>query len=526
MTLSIPNPYLAEVIQTLPRLLSLFDGDRSSRSYGMGDRYFWAWGLIDFGNGTFQGAAHGLARLWHSGLWPYNTPKHQFISRINSLFVGASKLTRKDGSLEEAFPNEGSFCVTALVAFDLICALELLKTEIDTKTRTDWLAIIQPMIAYINKRDETHAIISNHLATAVAALVRWHNLTDDTCSELRAKELLDRILTYQSSEGWFNEYEGADPGYQSLCTYYLADIHLIRPDWKLIAPLRKSIQFLTHFAHPDGSFGGLYGSRCTRFYYPAGILALADEIPEAALLSDFMADSIQKQTVVTLRAMDEPNLVPMFNAYCWAAAISETTVVDEKPGVDLLPALDSRPMRLHYSHAGLLIDRGERHYTIISTHKGGVVSHFLNKELTRFDAGLVITNPKGCMASTQNYSSANSIKWLDNQQLVIESDFVPMPKRLPQPWQFIILRLFSISFFRFSPVREFVKKQLVKMLISGANPWKAKNSRKICLGQNLTIDDQCELPAGYQRVTDMQAFVSIHMASQGYWQAQDEQVNS
>ena len=108
------NPYLKEIRANLPRLLSLFDNDRTSFSYGIGDRYHWAWGLIDFGNGTFQGAAHGLARLWSAGLWPYPTTRSLFLERIDSIIQAASKLTRWDGSLEEAFPYEGSYCVTAL----------------------------------------------------------------------------------------------------------------------------------------------------------------------------------------------------------------------------------------------------------------------------------------------------------------------------------------------------------------------------------------------------------------------------
>ena len=45
---------------TLPRVLSLFDNDITSKSFGIGDRKFWAWAIIDFPNGTFQGAAHVL----------------------------------------------------------------------------------------------------------------------------------------------------------------------------------------------------------------------------------------------------------------------------------------------------------------------------------------------------------------------------------------------------------------------------------------------------------------------------------
>lgn len=523
MLVDTENQYLDQIYNTLPRLMALFDTDLSSKSYGMGDRYFWAWGLIDFGNGTFQGASHGLSRLWRHGLWPYATSKEYFIKKIDAMFVGAENLTRPDGSLEEAFPNEGSFCVTALVAFDLLNTLDLLNEDIDVTTKERWQAIVQPLIGYLLKTDETHAIISNHLATAVAALVRWHFLTQELIVEKRAQQLLEVMLSHQSAEGWFKEYEGADPGYQSLCTYYLADVHSVRPDWHLLEPLRKSIQFLWHFAHPDGSFGGIYGSRCTRFYYPAGILALATEIDEAASLAAFMANSIAKQCVVSLQAMDEPNLIPMFNSYCWAATLAKKIDSSHMIATLELPALLTGSYRKYYKQAGLIIDRGQRHYSVISIHKGGVVSHFVDKKQFVYDTGVVVKNNKGLLGSTQTYSSSNSIEWVDDQTLILESSISEMPKQLPNPWKFLALRLLCVSVFRIAPLREWVKQQLVRLLITGTKFWPVQNQRLIKLGMELSIEDKLTLPNGYKQVNDNNVFIPIHMASQGYWQVQDEE---
>ena len=50
-------------------------------------------------------------------------------------------------------------------------------------------------------------------------------------------------------------------------------------------------------------------------------MELADEIPEAAILSEFMKNSIKDQKVVTLSAVDEPNLIPMFNSYACSAVM-------------------------------------------------------------------------------------------------------------------------------------------------------------------------------------------------------------
>jgi hypothetical protein len=516
----VANTYLKEVQANLPRLLALIDRDQTSGSYGMADRYHWAWGLIDFGNATFQGMANGLARLWCSGLWPYGTQQPHFVKRIDSLYLGAAKLTRADGSLEEAFPNEGSFCVTALVAFDLLVALDLLKHQVGVEKRMSWLAVVRPMIEYLLKVEETHAIISNHLATAVAALVRWHQLTGDKDAEIRARQLMDRILENQSEEGWFREYQGADVGYQSLCTCYLADVHQLRPDWQLLEPIRRSIQFMWHFAHPDGSFGGLYGSRCTRFYYPAGVMALADEIPEAGTLATQMAKSIAGERVVTLSSIDEPNLIPTFNSYCWAAALACTSASVQSTPLPKLPAQLRDPMRLYFPKAGVLIDRGESHYTIIATGKGGITYHFATDNPPVIDAGVVVRNARGQLASSQGSSELEINE--EKGVLTIVASIFPMPKQRPNPWQFLVLRLMCVSIFKVPLVREFIKRILVRLLITGSAPWPLKNKRILFLGKDLTIQDETELKPGYEIVKGVNSFVPIHMASQGYWQRQDE----
>jgi len=513
------NPYLPQIHQVLPRLLSLFDDDTTSDSCGMGDRYHWAWGLIDFGNATMQGSAHGLARLWKNGLWPYSTTLHLFLRRIDRMFEATAALARRDGSLEEAFPNEGSYCVTALVAYDLLCALDLLRGDIPETTAQKWTGIVAPLIGFLHTSDETHAFISNHLATAAAALARWHATTGCERSEARAAALLRRILDRQSSEGWFCEYEGADPGYQTLCTYYLADLHTLRPDWRLLEPLERSVGFLNHFAHPDGSFGGLYGSRSTRFYYPAGFEELAPLVPRANALRTFMGRSVASMRTVTLVCMDAPNLAPMFNAYCKAAALHAKTPEDPAPE-STLPAFTLRTPR-HFPEAGLFVDGGERHYTIVGTNKGGCVVHFRDRKLVRYDGGIVIRRKNGDLGSTQSASAENRVA-IDERRIVVKAPVTKMNKRLPSPANFLLLRLLCCTVFRIRSLREWAKRLLVRLLITGKNTWPIENTREILLGEELAINDATILPEGYERVTIPGPFVAIHMASQGYWQIQDE----
>ena len=296
-------------------------------------------------------------------------------------------------------------------------------------------------------------------------------------------------------------------------------MHRIRPDWHLLEPLRSSIRFLQHFAHPDGSFGGIYGSRCTRFYYPAGVLALASDIPEAAALSNFMGLSVAQKTTVTLSTIDEPNLIPMFNAYAWAAVeYNQTDPISPK----LIPAVEQASFRRFYSEAGLLIDRGPSHYSIISTHKGGIVYHFSDQYPTPLiDTGIVMMNPLLRYGSTQGYSRDNIVK-LSRDEICITAYFTEMPKRSPDPLQFLIIRFLSITAFRSSTIREWIKACLVNLLITRRKVWHISNRRHIRLGSRVTIEDSHRNLKGYKVLQEHGPFVAIHMASQGYWQIQDE----
>ena len=516
-----PNPCLDQVYRALPRLLALYDTDPLSPTCGLGDRTLWAWKLIDFGNATFQGAAHGLARLVAHGLLPEWLSEAAALRRLDAMVRGAGTLCRGNGSLEEAFPHEASFCVTALVACDILTATDLLADRLDDAARTRHLDVVRPLIAFLRRADETHGFISNHLAVAAQALYRWARVTGET-SDREGQRLLDRILAGQSGEGWFREYEGADPGYQTLCTTHLAGLHAVRPDLGLLEPLRRSVQCLWHFAHPDGSFGGLYGSRNTRFYHPAGIEALAADVPEAAALAQHMRRAIASHTTITLDAIDEPNLVPLFNDYCWAAA-TVAARGDDEADVPAVPACGNDTWRRQFPDAGLLIDKTPSHYTIVSWHKGGVCYRFpLDGGAPHVDVGVAARSPRGTLFSTQAYQRDNVLD-VEGDTLTVTAALVAMRQALPSPFQFVVLRLLACTVMRWRRFGDWVKKALVRKLITGRTVAPVRNRRTIRLGDDFAIADEWHGDAkGFTRVACEAPFRSIHMASQGYWQRQDD----
>ena len=156
---TIENPYISIVHRNLPRLLSLYNLDTTHPLCGCGDRRYWAWKLVDFPNGTFQGAAFGLSKLLTAGMLPKGIDKVAILRRIEQMISVIPILTDHKGSLSEALPNEGSFCVTGLVLSDCLGAIDSLDKLIDTPRREELIMYLQPLAKFLMCQDETHGMI-------------------------------------------------------------------------------------------------------------------------------------------------------------------------------------------------------------------------------------------------------------------------------------------------------------------------------------------------------------------------------
>ena len=128
---------------------------------------------------------------------------------------------------------------------------------------------------------------------------------------------------------------------------------------------------------------------------------------------------------------------------------------------------------------------------------------------------------RGRTGSTQTYDG--DAHWeLVEHDLAVTSKVHDVITDTPRPIQFAALRLAATTVLRFRPLREWVKRRLVRRLITGATPWSISHRRMIHLGRDLAVTDDAELPDGVTRVDPGGPFTAIHMASQGYWQIQDE----
>jgi len=499
--------YKEILAENLDKLLNLYDLDPSSPTLGYGDRLYWGWKVSDFPNATMQGGVHSLAAAVKLGLAD-NDPF--YLKVIDNVIRALPVIQDGKGALQEAYPNEHSFCVSALVAFDVLSSIKYLDEKISVDAKRDYLEIVRPLINFITNNDEVHAIISNHLATGVAAITLWNRLTGE--SNQRYQELLNVIYEHQSDEGWYKEYESADPGYQTLCLYYLSSAYDDLQDEKLRESIRKSEAFLEYFIHPDGTIGGLYGSRNTEVYYPGGIVYFSKDSSTAALIAEEMKQGVDKGEHILPQHIDTGNYVPCLNSYAYAA-MNESEMPNE------LQAKHRGIFEKDFDDAGIYIKSTDAYYCIVNYKKGGTLKVFDKStgKIDLVDGGIFGKTKSGLSYSTQQHDS--NLSFNDQE---IQPSFYLIDQTAFTPTRMILLRILSATMFKSTRLGNAFKKLVVKKLMTGKNKIAGNANRKFeFLETKIVITEKIETPRNTVQIGHIGKFKAIHMASSGYYHHQD-----
>jgi hypothetical protein len=503
--------YTDTLSRVLGRALSRLDSEPTSHSYGCFDRTWWCWKFTDAPAPRFQEGTYLLAWLLTSEQSPAGYRNN---ARVLDAAAAAVRFWRTlqhgDGSFDEAYPFERSLAATAFTAFYVGAAAERLAphwsaaaaAEADRGLRgaADWLAA----------NGERHAVISNHLAAAAAALqIAGERLGTDRYHAARDRYLNTILDAANLDEGWFREYDGADPGYQSHAMFYLADIWRRTRNPQLLSALSSASRFMGWFAHPDGTLGGEYASRGTTFTYPAGFEMLASTEPAAAALAAHARRTIGTSHTIGPEVVDSWNLFPLLNNYLFAA----------EAAVDLqranpLPWM-ARDASATFTGCGLsVVRRGDRVAAIGAAGGGAIkVWNTVTAALDYQDCGYASDNG-GAVALSQ---AASTWQLQDTGAFTLEvsSRFRALTQQRFDPWRFVAFRVFSLTIGRVAAVARWLKDLLVRTLIRSRRETPAVLWRRIVIGGDgrVTIDDRVT-GANSLRALDRQ--VPVHMGSSRY----------
>jgi hypothetical protein len=506
-------------------LLSEQSRDPYALTYGCFDRRYWGWKLVDYPEATYQRNVYPLA--WLARQVKTSQPEYAQVlnqSAISGLLY-AVKIQHRDGSFDQAFPNEHSFGATAFLLDSLIKAYQLVRWEVTAAERKTLERSLYRAGEFLCRHEEKHGFIANHLAGASLALYEAANYFSEARFENQANNLLKRILENQSTEGWFTEYDGADPGYQTLCMYYLAQVYALRPGEELKEALGKSLEFLAWFVHPDGTFGGEYGSRRTAVYYPGGMALLGQIFPLALSMTRFMSGSIGEGKTITLDDVDMGNMAPLLSNM-----ISLLNAEVDKKESPLLPLpWQMENAQVGFPKAGLYARRYQQYYTIVGASNGGVIKVFdVTKRLILWnDGGYVGQTSRGRYLTTQMTDLERSAI-LTPDALEIQTPFYIASREMPTPFRFVLLRLLNLTVMSSLWLGNLIKSILVNMLITQKRAAPLHLTRRVDFASGfVTISDKIQIVGKIKlkRLEYGSPYVAIHMASAGYFEGAQMDTN-
>jgi len=429
--------YFEEGIPYLPKIFELVDRNRLSSTYGCFDRAFWHYRTSDFPSGMYQECVLPLAIVW--GLRHLENPYFQQ-ERIRELvWAGidfARHSSRPDGSCDDYFPYEraagaAAFSLYACTEACLLLNFEEPRFQSFFKKRASCLDY---------KGYQESGVLSNHKALIVLCLYNVFLLTQDLSFKARAEKRRDDLLSLQSEEGWFPEYEGCDPGYLSFTIDFLAKYFQKSKDEKVLEPLRKAIEFSSYFLHPDGTLGGEYGSRNTFHFLPHAYELMGNRVPQALEMADRFLETVEKKR----RSYLEDDRLFCHYTYNFLQAYQDYTPRKEKTAVS-----QPEDFTKFFQEAGLLVRRSKPYHAVISSAKAGVAKIFKGDELCWCDSGFV-GKAKNGIKFTSAVRGQNKFHFEGNR-IVIEGSCYEHRELIFNPLTFVLFRLFLLVIGRFLP---------------------------------------------------------------------------
>ncbi len=288
------------VLSQVPRVLGLGDRDPSSETFGCFDRGYWHYKSIDFPNTRYQEACWLLALLYQGNfdgnIYYQNGQVKQWAEAAIEFWISRR---HRDGSVDEAYPNERGFCATAFTCWAVTEAMLLLR-----RSDGERLEKTGKWLMRHNNPD-----VSNQMAAAACALLNLYHLTSNTPYLRASEEKLSRLLSSQESSGYFPEYGGADVGYLSLIVGCLAHYWKRTKDPVLLESLKRALGFLEERIDEKGHYDHHRMSRKTQFLYSYGVAFFGSPVFER------ICRGLEEGTLLNPVWLDDRYFMPLTTDY-------------------------------------------------------------------------------------------------------------------------------------------------------------------------------------------------------------------
>ncbi|HCM43070.1 MAG TPA: hypothetical protein DIS66_07155 [Candidatus Omnitrophica bacterium] len=444
--------YLQEALRYVPHLIELSDRNLLSPTFGCFDRAYWHYRTADFPSGMFQEAVLPLALLYK-----LNHPLNPLFGkeRIRELVIGgiefAIRSAHADGSCDDYFPYERAAGAAAFSLYACTEAFHILGLE---ESHPHFLPFFKKRAENLAEKGMRESgTLSNHKALIVLAVYNTFLLVQEPLLQQKSETALLKLLSLQNSEGWFPEYEGCDPGYLTFTIDFLAKYYQKSNDVRVIEPLDRAISFAAHFLHPDGSFGGEYGSRNTFHFMPHGFELMGVQSPQALPVARAFLNSLELGT----RSYIDDDRIMIHYVYNYIQAYT-----DYCQNSEFLQRASSELTLQSFPQGGLAVFRQGDTAAIFSTKKGnGKI--FKKGKLIFSDSGVIGKSSDGVVFTSHVFGGVEAFS-LESGVLKMSGKMYRQDSILFTPWTFWIFRAFLIFAARWmneNTVRKMLQKKAI-----------------------------------------------------------------
>ncbi len=468
-------PYARAALAEIPKILTLLDRNPHSPTYGCFDRNFWHYKIIDFPSGMAQEFVYPLALAHASNI--EGNPFFGEAAVADWVVAGiryAAASAHPDGSCDDYFPFERA---AGAAAFSLLAGLEsYLLLGLDAP---DCLRFFERRANWLAERHESGRL-TNHHALIVLCLLKLGRLLA-TSEWDRARTLrLEQILAWQSAEGWFPEYEGFDPGYHTLTIGCLAQIYDLAPDVRLKEAITAAVELAAEFVHPDGTYGGEYGSRNTFNFFPHGFELAGHWLPAAAATSDrFLAGLVAGRAP----CYADDHIV---GHHAWSYLLAWRHRATSRPRPQ--PPAEGR---VWLPEARIAIERRGDYTLYVALNKGGTCKLFRGDRLLVSDTQFSVRCRQGKRSKTAVGHLVGPYKTrLDPDRIAISGPLGWAKQPAMTTLKLLVLRAVMLSVGRFFP--NLIRRILQALLITGKQAAPYRFERQFCwqAGGGLEIRDR------------------------------------
>ena len=487
--------YAKKAISQVPRILGMLDRNEFSPTYGCFDRIYWLDKSIDFPSAILQLHTHILA-LVYSHPYPDNIfYKQDKIKRW--CFAGMKywiQIQHKDGSFDEFYPNERGWAgPTGFLLYAMLDSYSLLKEEMSQELKDEFNEASFKSARYLAKYDEA-GILANHHAMALLPIYYAYKILGDDYLLKPFYKKFEFFKGLQSPEGWFLEYDGADPGYLSATISFLGKLYKLAEDEELKSRILKivenAIEFSSYFVYPNKFYGGTIGSRQTLHFYPHGYEIFSKKIPLARKIADKMLEGLAEGKLVPPEIMPWRYLGYRAQEYLLAS-------------LDCNPAPVSNDVKLPYERgefikffddAKMLVVKKPNYYSVSNLAKGGVIKLFsADGELIYNDCGIIGKLEDGKVVTTQWIDKDYKINSVGNESTV-EGDLNFAPFKLPTPLTMMAFRAALLSLGWNTRLSYWLKGVVRNLFITKTKKAPVEFCRKILFNEgDIQVEDTIKL---------------------------------